>query len=142
MKITKSEQNFIVEIDEEVWFGKDIFAREILLDEWREQAAAQNCTSLVVFVNPDPILPVYGIARKTRVHGEKLASESVYEISLTYSAELALKAWCDMGQEKQNDTVREIREQLAVRGRRHPGRYEIFYTDVNGTRIYITRGRV
>lgn len=148
MKVVKSEQNYIVECEESEWYDVPPDSRDTLLEGFRHSAGSQNCTSITVFVNPDPILPVHGIDRRTRVHSEKLDSGKLFETSLTYHAELAPAAWDAMSQVEKDAVLREVREGFAKRGHRNPGRYEVFVTRPAGIkgvpdrREYVERGRV
>lgn len=141
MKIVKSEQNYIVEMDEAEWYPKTPEGRDVLLEAWRVDAEGQNCRQVTVFVNPDPILPIHGIDRRTRVHNEKLAGDQVYETCLTYHAELAPAKWDDMDDKAKQAVLREIRENFAKRGHRNPGRYEIVVVR-HDVKEYVERGRV
>lgn len=148
MKIVKSEQNYIVELGEEEWYQLTPEARDTLIEGFRTDAAGQNCRDITVFANPDPILPIYGIDRRTRVHSEKLASDKLYEVTLMYSAELAPAAWDDLDDRERQVVLREIRDNFAKRGHRNPGRYEVFITRAANEkgkedfRQYVERGRV
>lgn len=148
MKAIKSEQSYIVECDEADWYGKKPAERDAMLAGLRDTAKGQNCLALTVFALPDPILPMYGIDRKTRVHSEKLESDKLYEVTLMYSAEVAPAAWDALTRAKKDEVLREIRDGFAKRGHRNPGKYEVFITrssSVRGrpdTREYLERGRV
>lgn len=141
MKTTKSAQNYIVELDEIEWYPLKPEDRDALLAGWRAMAESQNCTSVTVFVNPDPLLPIHGIDRRTRVHAEKLTGDAAYETTLTYHAELAPAKWDAMEEKERKVVLTEIREHFAKRGHRNPGRFEIFVVR-NGVKEYVERGRV
>lgn len=148
MKIIKSEQNYIVDCDEAEWYNLSPEKRDEMLASFRTDAKGRNCTNITVFANPDPVLPIFGIDRRTRVHSEKLASDKPYEMSLTYSAELAPDAWDAMDRSERSKVLREIVDNFAKRGHKAPGRYEIFVTRQGALpgelpiREFIQRGRV
>lgn len=143
MKTFKSQQNWIVEVGDDAWFALSAEQREELLTTIRTEALKENCNSVTIFANPDPVLPVHGIDRRTKVHGEKLGSETEpYTTALTYHAELVPEIWLGMEDREQRTLLKEIRDGLALKGRRNPGRYEVFFINSNGVKNYVERGRV
>jgi hypothetical protein len=94
MKSFKQNELWVVELDEDKWYGIPQDMRDALCAGVVVDARANKCSTLAIFALPDALFPMYGKTRRHRVHHEVLVRhddanpfEMVMEITATVDAE-------------------------------------------------------
>jgi hypothetical protein len=138
-KSFKAGEAWIVELHENEWYLDKPDARYRRIQEVKQAARVEGCSSFSVFVTPDPIFPITEKTTRHRVHGENfpLNAKVKFEIRCDYRADIPLDIWGDTPEHLRSKLVTEARDALNACGVHQPGHYVIL---VGST--CLERGRV
>lgn len=142
MKTFKAEQSWVVEVSDHEWFADDGANQMNILTAARENAKRADCTNISVFVDPDPMFPVYGVDRRKRVHNEQIGQGTKWVIGCTHHVDFTLSWWSEAGEKARARAIGDVKKVLEIKGRTNPGRYEIRVPNGLGGFTYIERGTV
>lgn len=139
-KAFKQDALYIVELDENQWYGLDSERQTGVAAEYADRAKALGCSIMSIFVIPDPLFPMCGQGKKHRVFEKRIEVRSApFDLTILLTADIPLEAWDKLGELDRNRLVRECRDALNDRAviAKVRGRYQI----VVGSTC-VERGRV
>lgn len=142
----KQADLWVVELNEDQWYGKPQDAQEQIRFAARADARNHECRLIAVFVTPDPLFPMCGEEKRHRVYHHDLNAERQrekgFKVSLVVTSELDTEKYESgnaVTRKKMLDAARDAANEAA---NGTPGRYVIQYTSTARGLVVLERGRV
>ena len=139
--MTKMGESWVVEIREEtVWYGGDLSERNALNDKAKADAGKHGCSSVSIFVVPDPLFPLYGETSRHRVWTTRIdrSENDPYSVEALFTGIVKEAVFGKISLAEQQKMITVVRDKLNRMARGQVGRYQIVFD--NGK--LIERGRV